>query len=110
MKKIKTDQQLKEDKSTRMMNAVIKYAAYYRENIHRFVEEYLGIKLKLFQKILLTGAAPAHIRWNWVTPAAVTLCPGGIILSKDGVEMKLSSDTSIPLHWRIYTMSTLTRT
>ena len=53
MKKIKTDQQLKEDKSTRMMNAVIKYAAYYRENIHRFVEEYLGIKLKLFQKILL---------------------------------------------------------
>ena len=56
--------------------------------------------------VLETGAAPAHIRWNWVTPAAVTLCPDGILLSKDGVEMKLSSaDTSIPLHWRIWPLN-----
>lgn len=56
--------------------------------------------------VLETGAAPANIRWTWVTPAAVTLCPDGILLSKDGVEMKLSSaDTSIPLHWRIWPLN-----
>ena len=35
------------------MEVVIKRAAYYRANPHRFVEELLGIHLKLFQKILL---------------------------------------------------------
>ena len=55
--------------------------------------------------VLETGASPANIRWNWVTPAAVTLCPDGILLSRDGVEMKLSSDSSIPLHWRIWPMN-----
>ncbi|MBO7511147.1 MAG: hypothetical protein J6T35_08185, partial [Bacteroidales bacterium] len=55
--------------------------------------------------VLETKAAPAHIRWNWVTPAAVTLCPDGILLSKDGVEMKLSSDTCIPLQWRIWPLN-----
>ena len=63
-----------------------------------------GCRLEVVD-VLETGAAPAQIRWTWVTPAAVTLCSDGILLSKDGVEMKLSSDTSIPLHWRIWPMN-----
>lgn len=35
------------------MNAVSNIAAYYRANIHRFAEDYLSVKLKLFQKILI---------------------------------------------------------
>lgn len=35
------------------MNAVAEMTAYYRANIHRFAEDYLGVKLKLFQKILI---------------------------------------------------------
>ena len=35
------------------MNAVSNIAAYYRANIHRFAGDYIGVKLKLFQKILL---------------------------------------------------------
>lgn len=35
------------------MNAVSNIAAYYRANIHRFAKDYLGVKLKLFQKILI---------------------------------------------------------
>lgn len=42
-----------QSKYTKYMNTIAKYGAYYRANIHRFVEEYLGIKLKLFQKILI---------------------------------------------------------
>ena len=33
------------------MQGVAEWCAFYRENIHRFVEDYLHIKLKLFQKI-----------------------------------------------------------
>ena len=35
------------------MNIVAERCAYYRANPQRFVEEFLGIKLKLFQKILI---------------------------------------------------------
>ena len=56
-----SDEELKNNKADRMMNAVLKYAAYYRENIHRFVEEYLGIELKLFQKILLYAMDKSNI-------------------------------------------------
>lgn len=48
-----TDKQIADTKKDKTMNAVIKYGAYFRANIHRFPEEYLGIHLKLFQKILL---------------------------------------------------------
>lgn len=40
-------------KSKRLMNGIALWASYYRYFPHVFVEEYLGIKLKLFQKILL---------------------------------------------------------
>lgn len=48
-----SDEQIIKSKTDRIMSAVVKYCYYYRENIHRFAEEFLGIKLKLFQKILL---------------------------------------------------------
>ena len=63
-----------------------------------------GCRLEVVD-VLETGTAPAHIRWNWVTPAEVTLCSDGIILSKEGVEMKLSSDSCIPLYWRIWPLN-----
>lgn len=41
------------ERQERVLQIVAERAGYYRENPHRFAEEYLGIKLKLFQKILL---------------------------------------------------------
>ena len=41
------------DKSTRRMKGVARWASYYRENPQRFVKEYLNITLKLFQKFLI---------------------------------------------------------
>ena len=37
----------------RVLEGVGIWAAYYRSNVHRFVEDYLHVKLKLFQIILL---------------------------------------------------------
>ena len=51
--KKKTVQELAQDKERKTMNIIAWKAAYYRSNPHRFVEEVLGIRLKLFQKILL---------------------------------------------------------
>jgi hypothetical protein len=39
-------------KSARFKEGVKKWAAYYRANPHRFAEEYLNFKFKLFQKFL----------------------------------------------------------
>ena len=49
----RSDLQIKEDKATRRMNAVALWVSYYRANPHRFAEDFLGIQLKVFQKILL---------------------------------------------------------
>lgn len=48
-----TEKEVRQSKSERMMHTVIKRASYYRANPHRFVEELMGIHLKLFQKILI---------------------------------------------------------
>lgn len=40
-------------KNDRLMNGVALWTSFYRANPHRFAEEYLGVRLKLFQKILL---------------------------------------------------------
>lgn len=40
-------------KSEKIMNGIGIWCSYYRANPHRFVSEYLGIHLKLFQQILL---------------------------------------------------------
>lgn len=42
-----------QDKSEKMMTTIAKRAAFYRENPNRFVKDYLGIELKLFQEIIL---------------------------------------------------------
>lgn len=51
--KKKNVQEIAQDKERRVINIVAIKAGYYRRNPQRFVEEVLGIKLKLFQKILL---------------------------------------------------------
>lgn len=40
-------------KSQRLMDGVDIWTSFYRANPHRFVADYFGIKLKLFQKILI---------------------------------------------------------
>lgn len=49
----KSDIEIANEKAERIMNAVSRLTAYYRANIHRFAEEYLGLSLRLFQKICL---------------------------------------------------------
>lgn len=52
-KNTKTDNEIRQDKTDRIMNTVAERCAYYRANPQRFCEEFLNINLKLFQKILL---------------------------------------------------------
>lgn len=52
-KKKLTDKQIKQDKTNKTMETVAWYCGYYRKNIHRFASEFLGLKLKWFQKVLL---------------------------------------------------------
>lgn len=47
-------------KSEKMMNGVATWASFYRANPHRFVQEYLGIKLKIFQQIILWAMMHFH--------------------------------------------------
>ena len=47
-----SDSQIKKNKTDKIMNIVAERASYYRANPHRFVKDYLGIELKLFQKNL----------------------------------------------------------
>lgn len=52
--KKKTLQDIYQEKSTRLMEGVAAWCAYYRENPHKFCEDFLNIrKLKLFQIINL---------------------------------------------------------
>lgn len=51
--KKKSEKELANEKSERILNGVAAWAGFYRANPHRFVVDYLNIKLKLFQKILL---------------------------------------------------------
>lgn len=49
----KSEKEIANEKSERIMLGVAEWAGFYRCNPHRFVADYLNIKLKLFQKILL---------------------------------------------------------
>lgn len=51
--KKKSVREIAQDKEQKIMQTVAFRAAYYRANPERFVEEVLGIHLKLFQKILI---------------------------------------------------------
>lgn len=48
-----TDKQIKQDKTDSIMNTIAERCSYYRANPQRFCEEFLNIKLKVFQKILI---------------------------------------------------------
>ena len=49
----KSEKQIASEKSQRIMSGISAWAAFYRENPQRFCGDYLNIKLKLFQKILI---------------------------------------------------------
>lgn len=49
----KTISEVQKEKSERVMDGVAYWASFYRKNPQRFVLEFLNIKLKLFQKILI---------------------------------------------------------
>ena len=52
-KVVQTDRDIEREQSERIMKTVARKTAYFRANPHRFCSEYLMIRLKLFQKILL---------------------------------------------------------
>lgn len=47
-------------KSDKMMEGIAEWASFYRANPHRFVKDYLGIRLKLFQQIILWAMMHFH--------------------------------------------------
>lgn len=49
----KTERQAKKDKLDILMRGVDIWASFYRSNPHRFVKDYMGIRLKRFQEIIL---------------------------------------------------------
>jgi hypothetical protein len=49
----KSEKQLANEKSEKIMRGVAYWASFYRYNPQRFAKDYLNINLKLFQKILL---------------------------------------------------------
>lgn len=49
----KTDKEIQRNKTDKIMDVVAKRCSYYRANPQRFCEEFLNIKLKLFQKIII---------------------------------------------------------
>lgn len=49
----KTDNEIRQDKTDKIMKVVAQRCSYYRANPQRFCEEFLNISLKLFQKILI---------------------------------------------------------
>ena len=51
----KTDEQIKQAQTDKIMNIVAERAGYFRKHPDKYVEEVLGIRLKLFQKILLVA-------------------------------------------------------
>lgn len=51
--KKKSEKQLANEKSKRILEGIAVWCAYYRANPQRFVKEYLNVNLKRFQKILI---------------------------------------------------------
>ena len=49
----KSEKELANEKSERIMNGIAAWASFYRANPQRFVKDYLNVNLKLFQKILI---------------------------------------------------------
>ena len=53
MQQKKSEKQLANEKSKRIMEGVGYWASFYRYNPQRFAKDYLNVNLKLFQKILI---------------------------------------------------------
>ena len=53
MANYKTDNEIRQDKTDKIMNIIAERCSYYRANPQRFCEEFLNINLKLFQKIII---------------------------------------------------------
>ena len=51
--KKKTAKEVVQDKADRILEGVATWTGFYRNNPHRFAKEFLNLKLKLFQQILL---------------------------------------------------------
>lgn len=49
----KSEKEIANEKSARIMDGIGAWASFYRYNPQRFVKDYLGINLKLFQKFLI---------------------------------------------------------
>lgn len=49
----KSEKQLANEKSTRVMEGIAYWGAFYRANPQRFVKDYLNVNLRLFQKFLI---------------------------------------------------------
>lgn len=49
----KTDAEIKLEKQNKILRGVAKWASFYRANPHRFARDYLNLKLKKFQQIIL---------------------------------------------------------
>ena len=49
----KSEKQLANEKSERIMNGVAYWGQFYRNNPQRFCRDFMNVHLKLFQKILL---------------------------------------------------------
>lgn len=48
-----SEAEIKQERMDKMMRAVNKWTSYYRANPHRFAKDYLGIKLDMFQQVIL---------------------------------------------------------
>lgn len=53
MSKQKSAQQVVQDKANKIMDGVAAWCSFYRANPQRFAKDFLNIRLKLFQKILI---------------------------------------------------------
>ena len=53
MSKGLSDQQIEQDKTNRIMSTIARKCAYYRANPQRFALDFMGVHLRLFQKILI---------------------------------------------------------
>lgn len=49
----KSEKEIVNEKSQRILNGVAFWGSFYRNNPQRFVKDYLNVNLKLFQKILI---------------------------------------------------------
>ena len=56
----KSDKEINEEKKKKLFDGVSIWTAFYRNNPQRFVREYLNIRLKLYQKILIYAMMHKH--------------------------------------------------